>query len=137
MNESSAIEVARRYHETWNDRDADALTACFTEDGIFCNPDTYPGINGEALAAHVKTVWAAVPDLHLELLDAGEIKPNLVAHHWALTGTVAVPDPDGGEPTGRPISFKGASFVKVDGNKIVSDYVYFDRKRIDEQLAAN
>ena len=33
-------EVARRYGETWNGRDADALVAAFKEGGILCHPDT-------------------------------------------------------------------------------------------------
>jgi hypothetical protein len=37
-------EVARRYHETWNGCDADALVASFTKDGTFCNPDTHSGL---------------------------------------------------------------------------------------------
>jgi nuclear transport factor 2 (NTF2) superfamily protein len=51
-----ATEVTQRYHDTWNGRDADALVAAFTKDGVFCNPDTYPGIGGEALADFVKKV---------------------------------------------------------------------------------
>jgi uncharacterized protein (TIGR02246 family) len=135
MSNTPALEVARRYHETWNAKNADALVASFTKDGIFCNPDTYPGINGEALAAHVKGLWEVVPDLHLRLVNAGEIEPNLVAHHW--TGTFTVPGPDGSKTTGRVISFKGASIVQVDGDKIVSDHVYYDRKLIDTQVAGS
>jgi SnoaL-like domain len=65
---------------TWNGHDADALVAAFTKDGTFCNPDTYPGISGEALAEFVNKVWTAFPDFHAELLNAGEIEPDLVAH---------------------------------------------------------
>jgi steroid delta-isomerase-like uncharacterized protein len=129
------MEIARRYHETWNGRDADALVASFTENGFFCNPDTYPGINGEALASHVKTVWTALPDLHLEIINAGEIEPNLVAHHWLLTGTNTGPTIDGSAPTGRALSFKGVSLVQVEGDKIASDQCYFDRKMVDSRLA--
>jgi nuclear transport factor 2 (NTF2) superfamily protein len=50
---AKAIEVTRRYHDTWNGRDADAVVGSFTKDGTFCNPETYPGISGEALAAFV------------------------------------------------------------------------------------
>jgi hypothetical protein len=32
------------------------------KDGTFCNPDTYPGISGEALAAYIKGLWTAFPD---------------------------------------------------------------------------
>ncbi len=42
---------------------------------------------------------------------------------------------DGSEPTGRTISFKGASIIRVEGDKIRSDNAYFDRKALDEQLA--
>ena len=54
-------EVARRYHDAWNGRDADALVATFTKGGTLCNPDTYPGVSGEAIAAYVKGLWAAFP----------------------------------------------------------------------------
>jgi SnoaL-like domain len=80
----NATEVARKYHETWNGRAADALVGAFTKDGTFCNPDTYPGIRGEALAAFVKGVWTAIPDFSIEMLNAGEIEPGLVAHHWLI-----------------------------------------------------
>ena len=80
----NATEVARKYHETWNGRAADALVGAFTKDGTFCNPDTYPGIRGEALAAFVKGVWTAIPDFSIEMLNAGEIEPGLVAHHGLI-----------------------------------------------------
>jgi uncharacterized protein (TIGR02246 family) len=79
-----ATEVTRRYHDAWNGRDPDALVAVFTKDGTFCNPDTYPGIGGEALANFVKGVWTAIPDFSIELLNAGEIEPGVVVHHWEL-----------------------------------------------------
>jgi SnoaL-like domain len=72
-----ATEITRRYHEAWNGRDADALVATFTKDGTFCNPDTYPGVSVEALAAYVKALWTAFPDFHVEVLNAGEIEPGL------------------------------------------------------------
>ena len=74
-----ATEITRRYHESWNGRDADALVANFTKGGTFCSPETYPGVSGEALAAYVKGLWTAFPDFHLELLNAGEIELGLVA----------------------------------------------------------
>jgi hypothetical protein len=118
---TNATEVARRYHETWNGRDAEALVSFFTEDGIFCNPDTYPGINGEALANFVKGVWEAVPDFSIELLNGGEIEPGVVAHHWQVKGT----------SEGKPFSFKGASIIRMEGDKIRLDEAYFDRKALE------
>ena len=129
----NAAEIARRYHETWNGRDADALVASFTKDGLFCNPDTSPRINGEALANFVKSVWRAVPDFSIELLNAGEIEPGVVAHHWIMRGTNTGPGIDGSAPTGNTFGIKGASIVQVEGDKIRSDQAYFDRKAFDEQ----
>jgi hypothetical protein len=101
MSNTLALEVACRYHETWNDKNTHAPVAGFTKDGIFCNPDTYPGINDEALAAHLKGLWDVVPDLHLRIVNAGEIEPNLVVHR--LRGTFAVPGSDGDKTTERVI----------------------------------
>ena len=130
----NAVEIARRYHETWNGRDADALVASFTKDGIFCNPDTTPGINGEALANFVKGVWKAFPDFSAELLNAGEIEPGVVVHHWIIRGTATGPGMDSSAPTGKTFAIKGASILKIDGDKLRSDENYFDRKAFEEQL---
>jgi hypothetical protein len=38
-------------------------------------------------------------------------------------------------PRGAPFhSFKGASIIQVEGDKIRSDQCYFDRKALDKQL---
>jgi hypothetical protein len=46
----NATEIIRNYVNVWNGRNADTLLAVFTKDGIYSNPDTYPGVGGEALA---------------------------------------------------------------------------------------
>ena len=101
----------------------------------FCNPLTYPGTGGEALAEFVKGVWTAFPDFHLELLNCGEIEPELVAIHWSLRGTNTAQRIEG-PPTGRSVSIKGASIIRLAGDKIVSDLCYFDRAAFDKQLEA-
>jgi len=54
-----------------------------------------------------------------------------------VRGTNTGPGGDGSEPTGRSVSFQGASIIRVEGDKILSDQTYFDRKGLDEQLAPN
>ena len=100
------------------------------------NPDTYPGIGGEALAAYLKGLWTAFPDFSAEFLSAGEIEPGLIADRWRVRGTNTGTGGNGSEPTGRSISFQGASIIRVEGDKIVSDQTYFDSKGIEKQLAA-
>jgi predicted ester cyclase len=132
-----ATDVTRHYRDTWNGRDADALVACFTKDGTYCSPDTYPGVGGEALANFVKGVWTAWPDFSVELLNEGEIEPGVVALHWLVRGTNTGPGADGSEPTGRTITLQGASIIQLEGDKIRSDNAYFDRKALDKQLEPN
>jgi steroid delta-isomerase-like uncharacterized protein len=110
-------EAIRSYIDAWNGRDAEALVAAFAEDGKFCNPHTYPGIGGEALAEFVKGVWTAFPDFHLELLNSGEIEPELVAIHWSLQGTNTGQRMEG-PPTGRSVSIKGASIIRLEGERL-------------------
>jgi hypothetical protein len=54
--------VIRSYADAWNSHDVSTFRAAFTKDVIYYNPDTYPGISGEALAEFIKKVWTAVPD---------------------------------------------------------------------------
>jgi SnoaL-like polyketide cyclase len=128
-------EVARRYGETWNGRDADALVAAFKEGGILCHPDTYPGVSGEAIGAFVKGLWTSFSRLSYRTAQrwrncAKSGRQSLVsARHPYSQGT------DGSEPTGRGIALKGVSIIKVEGDKIVSDHIYFDRMAAVAQLA--
>jgi nuclear transport factor 2 (NTF2) superfamily protein len=46
-----ATEVTRRYHDAWNDRDADALVAAFTKDGPFATRTPIPAL-AERLLPH-------------------------------------------------------------------------------------
>jgi SnoaL-like domain len=73
-----------RDQNLWNGRDAAALVGAFTKDGIYCSPDTDPGINGEALATFVKGIWTAFPDFTVEPLKVGEIEAGVVALHWRV-----------------------------------------------------
>jgi predicted ester cyclase len=41
---------------------------------------------------------------------------------------------DGAPPTGRKVSYPGASFVPVEGDKIRSEQVYVDRQTVAEML---
>jgi predicted ester cyclase len=82
----------------------------------------------------VKGLWTAIPDFRTELLNAGEIEPGLVAHHWMLKGTNTGKGADGSEPAGRTVTLKGASIIQVEEEKVVSDQCYFDRAAVAEQL---
>jgi hypothetical protein len=73
-------------------------------------PTTSVGVNGEALASFAKGVWKAICDFSIDLLNAGEIEPGIVAHHWLIRGT----------SSGQEFLFKGAAIIQVEGDKIDS-----------------
>jgi hypothetical protein len=82
--------------------------------------------------------WASRSlDFSVELLNAGEIRPGLVAHHWLVRGTNTGPGADGSEPTGQTMTLQGASIIQLEGEKIRSDKCYFDRKALDKQFQPN
>jgi predicted ester cyclase len=128
-----ATDVIKRYADAWNGRDAGVLVDCFTKDGSYCSPDT-PAIGGEDLANFARGVWTAFPDLSIEVLKVGEIEPGLVGLHWQLRATNTGPGADGSKPTGRTVSFKGASIIQIEGDKVRSDQAYFDGRALDKQL---
>jgi predicted ester cyclase len=131
----NTTEIIRRYVDAWNGHDASVLIGAFTKHGVYCGPDTDPGVNGEAFATFAKGLWTAFPDFNVELLTVGEIEAGVAALHWRVSGTNSGPGADESKPTGRTVSVQGASIVRLEGDKIRSEYAYFDRKRIEEQLA--
>jgi steroid delta-isomerase-like uncharacterized protein len=130
-----ATEITKRYHDAWTDHDADTLVAAFIEGGTYRSPDTSPvGISGQDLAAFAKEAWTAFPDLSVKVIEAGEIRAGVVAHEWIVRGTNTGPGADDSPPSGRAVAFRGVSIFHLEGNKIRSEEVYFDRKGLDKQL---
>jgi predicted ester cyclase len=82
----------------------------------------------------VRAVWVAYPDAKLEIINAGDIGGGLVVTEWTMRGTNTGVLPDGTPATGRTVALHGASFAQFEGDKIVTERVYFDRHNLFEQL---
>ena len=89
---------------------------------------------GSAIGDFAKSVWKAFPDVSLEIISIGDTGGGLVAIQWILHGTHTGPLMDGTPPTGRKVSYPGASFVQVEGDKIRSEQTYVDRQTVAELL---
>jgi predicted ester cyclase len=72
-------------------------------------------------------VFAAYPEMRLEVISSGDTGGRLIATH---TGTFM----DGTPATGRSVAYPVAIFAKIEGDKIRSEHVYFDRQTVAEQL---
>jgi steroid delta-isomerase-like uncharacterized protein len=130
----NAIEVIRRANKAWNAHDADAVAAAYAEGATYTNPRAGHGLTGKAIVNYAKAVWAAYPDASVELVTAGDAGGGLVAVQWVMRGINTGTLPDGTPPTGRPVTLRGASFTQVEGDKIRSEEIYFDRQTLFEQL---
>ena len=115
------IEVFQRSMDAWNRHDADAVLAAYAEGATYSHPRPGENLSREAMGNFVKAVWAAYPDARLEIISTGDTGGGLVAIHWILHGTHNGPLMDGTPPTGRKVSYPGASFVQVEGDNIRSE----------------
>jgi steroid delta-isomerase-like uncharacterized protein len=129
----NAIEVVQRSNKAYNAHDADALAALYAEDVTYSHPRAGQG-TGKAIVNFAKTVWAAYPDVSIELITAGDTGGGLVATQWIFRGTQTGPYLGGTPATGRTVTLPGASFTQVEGEKIRSEQTYFDRQNLFEQL---
>jgi steroid delta-isomerase-like uncharacterized protein len=130
----NALEVSQRSIDAWNRHDADALVALYAEGGTYETPRVDHALTGQAIGDLAKSVWAAYPDASLEIISRGDTGGGLVATQLIIHGTHTGPFMDGTPPTGRTVAYPVAIFTQVEGDKIRSDRVYFDRQTAAEQL---
>ena len=110
----NALEVSQPSTDAWNKHDADALVAVYAEGGTYHNPRVDHPLTGQAIGDFAKSVWAAYPDMSLEIISRGDTGGGLVATQWVLHGTHTGPYMDGTPPTGRTVAYPLASFVQVE-----------------------
>ena len=130
----NALEVTQRQVDAWNGHDADALIALYAEGATYHSPRFDHPLTEKALADFNKSVLTAYPDLRFEVISRGDIGGGLVASQLVLHGTHTGPFMDGTPPTGRAVAYPIASFAQVEGDKIRSEHVYFDRQTVAQQL---
>jgi predicted ester cyclase len=91
-------------------------------------------LTGKAIVDFAKKVWTVYPDASLEIISRGDTGGGLVATQFVLHGTHTGPYFDGSPATGRTIAYPVATFAQIEGDKMRSEHVYFDRQTPAEQL---
>jgi steroid delta-isomerase-like uncharacterized protein len=129
--EDRGREAARRYFEAWNRRDAAAIVDCFAEGGTYTDPSAGT-VAGPAIAGYANGLWAAFPDLELEIVSESATA-NAVAAQWIMRGT-NTGSLAGLPPTGAAIELPGADFIHIEADGIRSVRGYFDQQAIPAQL---
>ncbi|MGE3909286.1 MAG: ester cyclase [Chloroflexota bacterium] len=127
------VDVAQRYFDAWNRRDAEAIAANFAPGGTYNDPTTDGDLTGNAIAEYASGLFGAYPDLSFEIVSNTPAGPNQAAAQWIMRGT-NTGSYGGGPPTGKTVELPGADFIAVSGNAVQSVRGYFDRRTIVDQL---
>ncbi len=127
------LQVVQPYFDAWNRRDAAAIIASLTADGVYADPLVPQGVSGPALVGYVQRLWEAFPDLHFELASASVLDESHVAAQWIMYGTNTGAF-NGLPPTGKSIKTLGADFIEVTDGKVKRVQGYFDSGEVPRQL---
>lgn len=131
--------LARRYVDTFNDRDVDAWVALFTEDAVIYDPFfPEPSKGREAIRNVVQAVLRAFPDMQWRQLrpaiDVGDRVAVEIAATAVNDGPLEMP---GGElpATGREVSFETGTFWLIGPDGLITEErSYFDATGVAAQL---
>jgi len=129
------LPLLEEWAAAWSSGDPDRVAALFTDDAIF-----EEAIEGgmvthgtEDLRAYLADfVFAAFPDLRVEL-TSGFVSDGWAAAEWRQTATHTGDLPDV-PATGRSVSWRAASILELEGDKIRRESEYFDLYSILLQL---
>ncbi len=134
VNVMNTSEIAQRYFDAWNNRDAAAIVATFAEGGTYSDPATQGPLQGEAIGQYAEAIWKGFPDLSFDIVSVAASNSNgLVAAEWTMKGTNSGPF-NGLPPSGKSLSLPGADFIRIEGNRIRSVQGYFDSAALPRLL---
>ena len=130
----SAAQVVDSYLDAWRNRDPEAIAAHFAPQGVRSFEVVVPPLLDEPgrrvgpaqIIIPVRGLITAIPDLGVEILSraSGE-DPRVEMVEWRHTGT-HTGDWDRLTAQGEPVEFSGVSVVRVDGDQIQEERLYFD-----------
>ena len=128
-----AMEVASQYTKARNTANLDLLDNIYAEDVIVHDCSAPEDIRGlDALKSFYEASHAGIPDfkIHFDDVLASE-------HHIIFRGTVEgthTGNLRGIPPTGKRISFSCVAIDRIEGHKIVEEWVYFNVLEMLDQL---
>jgi predicted ester cyclase len=138
MNErdTPAKDVLERNINALNNRDIEGYLANQRADVEILAPGHVTLQGREQLRQYTEALWAAFPDGMLTFGD------QVLAHDSAATEVVftgthtgPLPTPDGSiPPTGRRVTLRSASILRIEDGLIASEHVYLDQLEMLTQL---
>lgn len=131
MNPNEVIEA---YFAAWDAHDGQAVIDLYAEDGTYQDPATESPLSGQAIGDYAEALFAAFPDLKLELISQADTSIGQVAVPWLLFGTHQGPLGEM-EATGKSVAIRGCDYIVVEDGKLKTVYGTFSLQELMEQLS--
>jgi uncharacterized protein (TIGR02246 family) len=136
MTEPSVRHVLERNIAAVNARDIDAYLANQHPDVEFVLPGGVTLHGREEVRQYSEAVWEAFPDGTLTFGDQ-VLAGDMAATEVVFTGTHTGPMPTPAgliPPTGRRVTLRSASILRIEGGVVASEHVYVDQLDLMTQL---
>ncbi|HST70095.1 MAG TPA: ester cyclase [Solirubrobacterales bacterium] len=125
-----------RYNAAWNAQDLDAIMSMHAPDMVFENHTAGESAQGEAVRAHVGSIFAAWPDLEFTTRRL-YVREGLVVQEWTAAATHTQTMRRGdlvAEPTGKRVEWEGIDSIPFENGLVKRKDVYSDSVSILRQV---
>lgn len=131
------VAVVDQYMAGWNAHDAARAATSFADDVTYYDATVGVPVVGRDSAQKlvIQAFITAAPDCAW-IRDSTPpiVGPDGIAFTWTFSGTNTGPLSDGTKATGKKFSFKGATLVRLKGDKIAYQGDYYDAYSFLKQL---
>ncbi|MFM0171441.1 nuclear transport factor 2 family protein [Paraburkholderia sediminicola] len=121
---ANAQKVVQRFAAEWQNPVADNLRVLMHEDTQNLIPPMTEPADREGVVEHFRQVLAQLPDLKVDVLQWAPTG-DAVMIEWRASATVA----------GQALSWQGVDRFNVRGDRMYKGQVYWDTRRVAEQMA--
>lgn len=131
------VAVVDQYMAGWNAHDAARAASSMAEDVTYYDATVgVPQVSRDSAQKNViQAFMTAAPDCSWVRDSTPPIVgPNGIAFTWTFSGTQTGPFADGTKATGKKFSFKGATLIRLKGDKIEYQGDYYDAYGFLKQL---
>ena len=125
-------EIVRWAFATINAHDVSALRHVWTD----ATSERFPSgseIGADAMAAYFERLFAALPDVHMQVVGLAESGDDVFVH-WHMTGTHTGAPFEGIEATGRAVALDGMDHFVIRDGTVATNFVVFDQMQFARQI---
>jgi steroid delta-isomerase-like uncharacterized protein len=125
-----------RYNDAWNHHDLDTIVAMHARDMVFENHTAGERAEGEAVRAHIASIFEAWPDIEFRTRRL-YLREDLVVQEWTASATHSRELRRGeitSPPSGRRVEWEGLDVIPLEDGLIKRKDVYSDSVGILRQV---